>query len=243
MKKHLLFLSALVIISVTAFTQGTIQLIDGWAGIANCQTYDKWEDINTTIIDFEFDTKNIGTSDKGYYMKREEIYIVPGSENYFCWKQCYASFVSVSPDSVGITANGTFFLSSSHYKSNGNMGTSIIRYIIYDALNANDSAWFIVNWHVTGVGINEANLISGNISAYPNPSNTSTTIKYDLKGDVTKASIKIYNLLGSVIKEMKVTNTSGTITVSTAELEQGIYFYSIVANDKSIVTRKLVVTH
>jgi len=56
MKKHLLFLSALVIISVTAFTQGTIQLIDGWAGIANGQTYDKWEDINTTIIDFEFDT-------------------------------------------------------------------------------------------------------------------------------------------------------------------------------------------
>ena len=83
MKKHLLFLSALIVISAVALAQSTVQLIDGGAGIANNQTYDIWDDTtSTTIMNFEFDSKNTGTSTKTYMMKREEISLVSGTDNY-----------------------------------------------------------------------------------------------------------------------------------------------------------------
>ena len=124
------------------------------------------------------------------------------------------------------------------------MGVSTIRYVVYDSAIVNDSAWFIINWHVTAVGMNEMNSVSGNISACPNPANSNASIKYELSGNVNTGSLKIYNMLGSVIIEIKIVNTSeGTIVFSTADLEQGIYFYSIVANDKIIATRKLFVMH
>lgn len=243
MKKHLLFLSALLVISACALAQSTIQLIDGWNGTANNQTYDVWEDTSVIVANFDFDAKNIGTATKKYMLKREEIYLVPGSDNYICWAQCYAPMVTVSLESVTIVPNDSFDLSSVHYRDFGNVGTSTIRYIVYDSLNVNDSAWFIVNWHATGVGIDEANAVSANISAYPNPAVTNTTIKYELNGNVTKAALKIYNLMGEVVKEIKLNNTSGSVAVNTSELDAGIYFYAIIANDKTITTRKLVVAH
>ena len=127
MKKHLLFLSALIVLSIAAFAQSTIQLIDGWAGTANGQTYDVWAAISDSVVDFELDAKNTGTTSKDYLMKRQEISLVTGTENYFCWDQCYAPFVGQSPTIVTIASNGTFLLPSCHYKAHGYVGTSTIK--------------------------------------------------------------------------------------------------------------------
>src|SRR5688572_16714563 len=110
MKKPLLSLFIAAASVVTAQAQMTMQIIDGWAGIANGQTYDVWDEITTTVMNFDIDAKNIGTSTKKYMMKREEMSTVPGSDNYFCWAQCYAPVVTVSLESYSIAANGTFDL-------------------------------------------------------------------------------------------------------------------------------------
>lgn len=243
MKKHLLFLSSLIVISLAALAQSTIQLENLSSMVMNNQTIDHWEDTGTFVMNYEFHAKNIGTTTKSYMMKRQEIFIVPGTDNYICWDACHAPMVNQSLISVPIAAGGTYTLSSCHYRPFGNLGTSTIRYVIWDSLNVNDSAWFVINWHGGTLGVENQNSVTGTISAYPNPANASTSIKYELTGSVNKASVKIYNMLGSVIKEVKLTNVTGTVNVSTAELEQGVYFYAVFANDRVVATRKLVITH
>ncbi|MEW6469123.1 MAG: T9SS type A sorting domain-containing protein [Bacteroidota bacterium] len=243
MKRILLSLSAIAAFILPSQGQTSLQLTDAWAGTANNQTYDVWNDVTVTVMDFEFDAKNVGTASKKYMLKRQIISEVSGSDNYICWTLCFPPFVDVSTEAVTLAPNATYDLSSCHYRPFGNIGTTTIRYVVYDSLNVNDSAWFVINWHVTAVGIDEANAVNATVSAYPNPANASAVISYDLSGPVKTASIRLYNMLGSEVKEVRLNGNEGAITLNTAELLPGIYFYSIIVNEKVIATRKLTIAH
>jgi hypothetical protein len=66
---------------------------------------------------------------------------------------------------------------------------------------------------------------------YPNPFNPSTVISYSLAAD-SKVTIKIYNLLGQLIKELlNATQNTGNqqVVFNASNLSSGVYFYSMSA--------------
>ena len=66
---------------------------------------------------------------------------------------------------------------------------------------------------------------------YPNPFNPSTVISYSLAAD-SKVTIKVYNLLGQLIKELlNATQNAGDqqVVFNAANLSSGVYFYSMSA--------------
>lgn len=78
---------------------------------------------------------------------------------------------------------------------------------------------------------------------FPNPSDNLCDVYYSLthRADV---EIKIINAIGKEIQRIKTSGNSGInkITLNTAGMAQGIYFYSVF-NGQTTITKRLSVTH
>ena len=66
------------------------------------------------------------------------------------------------------------------------------------------------------------------MNAFPNPSNGSTTIDYQLPEGVNRGEIVLYNSTGTEIKRLDVDRTFTHLVVNNADLASGTYFYQLV---------------
>lgn len=78
---------------------------------------------------------------------------------------------------------------------------------------------------------------------FPNPANQQTGINFQLPSPNSEARILLRNLLGSVVKEIKVTGAENKVSINTSDLNNGLYFYSILFENKIWSTKKLIVKH
>ncbi|MBS3767856.1 MAG: T9SS type A sorting domain-containing protein [Candidatus Cloacimonetes bacterium] len=78
------------------------------------------------------------------------------------------------------------------------------------------------------------------VGNFPNPVVNNTTIEYQIKGSIQnqKATIKLYNIRGELVKTLQ--GSGGKATLNTSDLGQGIYFYRLQTNNYSN-TKKLVI--
>ncbi|MCK4360034.1 MAG: right-handed parallel beta-helix repeat-containing protein [Candidatus Cloacimonetes bacterium] len=78
-------------------------------------------------------------------------------------------------------------------------------------------------------------------SNYPNPVVNSTTIKYQLKGSVVEqdAIIKIYNILGELVKIVK--GKKGKAELDVSDLATGIYLYQLKTTSYNEVKKLIIV--
>ena len=178
-------------------------------------------------------------------VRRIENYLVPGSVNAFCWAGlCFPPETSVSPNVLTLDAGATSGLEdfTGDYQPLGQAGISSITYEFFNAADSSNLATAIV-FYTTTVGINESILENIELSnAYPNPANSFASFDYDLKG-VSDARLLMYNILGSIVKEINITNNFGTVKVNTSDLDEGIYFYSLLVENESLKTHKLIIKH
>lgn len=77
----------------------------------------------------------------------------------------------------------------------------------------------------------------------PNPTNSSTTIECSIDSRFSKASVAVYDLNGTQIKECPVYHQGrNTVTVEANEFKPGIYMYSLLVDGKLIDTKRMVIT-
>ena len=189
----------------------------------------------------EMDITNNSATAIDVLVKKVEIDLVPGSTNTFCWGLCFPPNTIVSPDPITIDAGTTNTEDfSGHYYPNGFDGVSIIRYVMFNQADPNDSVCFNALFDVV-VGLDDLIGITTLSIAYPNPANMQATFNYSVNAGA-KTELIIRNLLGSTIRKMELSG-DGQIRISTAELSEGIYFYSLTENGQIQSTRKLVVSH
>jgi hypothetical protein len=238
-KTILLFLPLFLAIAVSAQWSFTIK--DNYGNTLNNQTIDKTVDTATVTATVHLDVINNSGSAKNTYMKRREIQLVSNTQNYFCWDMCYPPFVGTSTNGVNINSSSNYTLGSVDYMPQGQLGMTIIQYIVYDYSNPNDSAYFTVRWNATPAGIKD---ISGGLvsPAFPNPAQNQTTVNYTLTGSVA-GHIRVFNMLGATVNLIPVTPGKGSVVIPVSDLENGIYFYSLIAGNKIIATRKITVSH
>lgn len=78
----------------------------------------------------------------------------------------------------------------------------------------------------------------------PNPFNVSTTIRFDIPANYTKANLYIYTYQGEQIKSYKIdTKGTGSIQIKGSEYKPGIYLYSLIVDGKEISTKKMILTN
>ena len=100
------------------------------------------------------------------------------------------------------------------------------------------------SWHANKVEIG-SDLTKGIefSNPFPNPANQQTDINFQLPSPNSEARIMLRNLLGSVVKEIKVQGTKNQFSIITSDLNNGLYFYSVMFENKILFTKKLIVKH
>lgn len=79
------------------------------------------------------------------------------------------------------------------------------------------------------------------LNAYPNPSKGFVTLEYELPEEVQNATIKVFDMKGSIVDERSVNNQSNRLILKTSQLDMGIYNYQLYSGSKSIGAKKVVV--
>lgn len=124
----------------------------------------------------------------------------------------------VNCNNLGAVDSITFFLYSSDVGSFG----------------MNTPAFFSIDNFTTGqgVGIAEASSLQ-NIHLFPNPANDFVTIRINSEKELP-CSIKIYNSIGSIIKEeyFEFSKEENIYKINTEDLQNGFYFAEITADGK-----------
>lgn len=82
---------------------------------------------------------------------------------------------------------------------------------------------------------------NGFINAVPNPFSNFTMVEYALPSRAVTASVEIFDVTGKKLKSFPLVELSGKLQVSAEDLNNGVYFYSLIANDKIIQTKKFII--
>lgn len=190
------------------------------------------------------DVKNISNVTLDVFCVREVIEEAEGTINVFCWGgQCYPPFVDTSSTATTIESQAVSYEFAGDYSPYGITGTTKVKYTFYNVSNPDDHVAVIVNYDASDPNAIAVSQKQFTLSkAYPNPANNTVSVDYDLR-DVPNARIAFYNLLGSKVKEIELTKSMGTLTISTSDFIEGIYFYSLLIDNDATQTQKLIVKH
>jgi hypothetical protein len=89
------------------------------------------------------------------------------------------------------------------------------------------------------VGIPSASAIANEmITFYPNPFSESTNIFINDAAQINYSELRVYNILGSEV--LNIGLAKQLTTIGKRDLPSGIYFYKVIANNKTIQTGKLI---
>ncbi len=180
---------------------------------------------------------NNTTEMKSVKVKKVYLDVVEGSEESFCWGMCYPPNVFESPYPVSIDAGTSSDAFTGDYNPHGNYGSSKIRYVFFNENNSSDTISVIASYDFLDA---VEDYTSGNtISIYPNPANTTLNVAID--GAQANTTVKIFNVLGKVVKKSSFSGAMLSIPVD--DLRNGIYFVRIMDGDKVINTEKLLIKH
>ncbi|MBA3706831.1 MAG: T9SS type A sorting domain-containing protein, partial [Bacteroidetes bacterium] len=115
----------------------------------------------------------------------------------------------------------------------------------------NPNPFFFVRYDSTGcdstlnyclsVGIEERKKIEDAISIYPNPIKSVINLNFSLVNlSNENISIKIFDVMGRVIKEEELSIEREKTNINANELDKGVYFLQIYNEDKFIAIKKIV---
>lgn len=243
MKKILLlFLSVLMVSWV--FSQSLELFYEGEPIIPMSEiTITAHPDSGLMVID-TLDVKNLSNLTIDVLCVREVIEEVEGTINVFCWGgQCYPPFIDTSGTATTIGPEAVSYEFSGEYSPYGIAGTTKVKYTFYKVDNPDDNVAVFVNYNASDPNDIATNKKEFTLSkAYPNPANNFVSVDYNLQG-LNGARITFYNLLGSKVKEIKLSESFGTLTINTSDFIEGIYFYSLLINNESTQTQKLIIKH
>lgn len=183
--------------------------------------------------------KNISNNSVQVSCTKWYLYIVPGSNNTFCWaNNCYPPTTFTSSMKL-IAPQETVTDFSGDYYPNGNFGISYIRYTfnVYHG----DSAWIVFKFDATGSGIN-SNTISKLSKPFPNPAGSVVNIPYQISSS-QKGSIEIFDMIGKLKTSISLNPKKNMISIPIDEYNDGIYFVQLKVNGNCIGTEKLMIKH
>jgi hypothetical protein len=94
-----------------------------------------------------------------------------------------------------------------------------------------------------GTAQEEFKNLNYNLSNYPNPFGSVTTIEYDVPKNAKEAVIVIYDIIaGNIVKTMSLeTRGSGTVEFNSKQLAGGIYVYGLKIDGTVVFTKKMVI--
>ena len=188
----------------------------------------------------EMQIHNLTSSDLAIVIEKEVIEPLEGVMDYFCWGNCYDATVFVSRP-VELAAGETSApgaLSFHAMFEEDVFGYVLVKYYAYDNNYPDDRISIIVKFHKSGVGVSDNSRPMTMSQAYPNPASSVVHFDYSFDGNLTAV---VYNLLGQEVLREELNANDGQMNLSVANLNDGIYFCTMMVNGYAWTTQKFVV--
>ena len=182
--------------------------------------------------------RNLTSNDMNVIIEKEVIETLEGTINSFCWGMCYGPDTYISPEAVTVLANSlnTDDLSFHNIYDEDVYGYVVVRYYAYDEHNPDERISIIVKFHKSGEGVNDNTQTMG--QAYPNPASSTVSFDYSFDGNLTAV---VYNIVGQEVLRQDLNASNGQMSFSVADLNDGIYFCTMLVNGRASTTQKFIV--
>jgi len=182
--------------------------------------------------------RNLTSNDMGVIIEKEVIEDLEGTINNFCWGLCFGPDTYVSPDPVTVMANSlnTDELSFHTLFNEDVFGYVVVKYSAYDERHPDERVSIIVKFHKSGEGVNDNTQTMG--QAYPNPASSTVSFDYSFDGNLTAV---VYNIVGQEVLRQDLNASNGQMSFSVADLNDGIYFCTMLVNGRAFTTQKFIV--
>ena len=80
------------------------------------------------------------------------------------------------------------------------------------------------------------------VDIYPNPMSSNASINYFVPAKYGNGQLIVLNMVGKTVKRFNLRcGENAKLNISSTDLANGVYFYSIVSNGTTLTTKKLVV--
>jgi len=135
-------------------------------------------------------------------------------------------------------SGGEQYMTIGNFKNDGNTDTMTV----YSGAS-NSAAYYLIDdvsvmlCSDTAISVNEINNEEFKISLYPNPSDGNILLKYTIKQNGT---FRIYDVTGKLIEEHRLDSNRNELLLTT-DLNNGIYLYQVMVNDRIVKSDKLVI--
>ncbi len=200
-------------------------------------------DMNGVAFTIEFDNTLIEPTN--IYIEYQNSLIDAGQNLYFRKPDFTNSKIyTASTQTVSNNVTGNGKIATLHYQISSNLANDQILNIGLSQAYQSDASGMItpltsgtgtVMAIASTVGVKE-NIMNGNISISPNPTNGVLNINFNTAPQNTK--IEVYNAIGALIVSEAANNKNNTINL--ADLSSGLYFVKITENNKVVALQKLV---
>lgn len=235
MKKGLLAVVAMIGITSMAFAQ-SLEVV----------SYDEMTYMNSTSkndYSAHVEIKNIGSSTVNVLCARYEYGTSSTwcafDSTYYCWDLCYPADRDTSVGGWMIAPGATDKNFSGHAYSGTNGATCMdsVLYTFWVETNPSDRVSVVLKFSSTPTfSVAEESLQTS--KAYPNPAKNFFYVELN-KQPKANTTLEVYNLLGSKVISRPLYNQK--VEVNVANLNSGIYVYTISENGQAVETKKIVV--
>ena len=165
------------------------------------------------------------------------------------FRSCYAPGTIKSNGAVTIPAGDSTGVFYGYYVPNGQTDTSIVEYCFNLSSNANDSICRTFSYSqfsdkeltvnsrsFTPIAFVDDKNANSDIKVYPNPSVGMINVEFS----GVEGTIVIRDILGHEVYKTALYNGNQKLLLN--NLNDGVYFYSIYANEKELKTERLVIS-
>lgn len=241
MKKIILLFALVYLVSLAAISQSIEISFDG-SVIPNGGTITPTDTSSQVSFAINLGVKNKSTNSIPIRVKKKDLYLVSGTENSFCWGQCEPPGVDTSSSVItlaaGVSDKNSFV---GDYSALGFAGKSRVMFTFFVDNNPNDSTSIIIEYNAgSAVGFFKPIASVDNFQAFPNPAKSMVNINYN-GSNLVNAKIEIRSIIGTLAKTITVNAQSGEFKFDVSDLNNGVYFYSLLINDKTLISKKLII--
>jgi len=191
-----------------------------------------------------FNVHNTSANNISTRARKEEITISgSGASASICFGgSCFGPATYQTPcknDSAGksavFTADFTF--------DGTNTNASTVRYCMSSCTTPSDSAFLIIVYNPSAAGIVNPLMNFSVSEPFPNPASSTVNFDYKLSNGGNNLNLMVYNLLGSLVKNVDLSETTGSVKLDVAGMDAGMYFYSFMMDGKTLTSKKFIVKH
>lgn len=214
----------------------------------NGHVFEEGETIECTNDEYGFgeyiqhmQLRNLTSGDLNVLVEKKVIEDLEGTINYFCWGMCFSPDIFVSPSPVAVAANSVTneeALSFHTMFEENVFGKVQVMYSAYDERHPDEAVTINVVFKKSGVGVIENSRPMTMSNAYPNPASSYVHFNYSFDGQL---SAVVYNLMGQEVARQELNANDGQLTLSVSDLQDGIYFCTMMVDGRAWTTKKFVV--